>query len=100
MFAKTQDGFNLIGRKKEDIVYSLSSGLYDLKVARSFFGTSYDFKPVDRYKNAKAIKAGVFKDATEHIEMFFDPDMCEIRHEMGMFDKTSMIFKGKPGTGK
>ena len=100
MFAKTKNGYGLIGERKEDILYSLETGLYTLEVTKSFFGKSMKFVPVDRYKTAKTIKAGIFKEASDHVENFFDEDMKYIRNEMGMFHKTSMILQGAPGTGR
>lgn len=100
MFAKNGNAYNLIGQKKENVTYSLETGLYSFELIKSFFGNTLKFQSVDRYNNARAIKAGVFQDAVEHIQNFFDDDMREIRKEMGMFDKTSMILRGAPGTGK
>ena len=53
-----------------------------------------------RYDNCEPMRAGAFEEAYLHLEKFFDPIGKQLRKDLGMFDKTSLLFKGLPGTGK
>lgn len=100
MFVKTEQGFELIGRKSDFITESLKAGMYSLTSVETWSGFKFFLNGVDRYKNSREIKAGVFQKASQHVKRFFTPEMKEVRKELNMLDKTSLIFVGKPGTGK
>lgn len=101
MFVKTgENTYKVIGESSKDIIPSLADGLYRLNVNVSFFGTSITTSEIDRYKGDCNMSVGVFKEATDHIDKFFDEKMYKVRKELGMLDKTSLLFHGLPGTGK
>lgn len=101
MFLKDKDNnIKIINSTPAQLIEKLDSGVYTLRVTRSFMGTSLDLLPVDRYNIPFNVTTGVYEDVINYVDDFVDPIMEETRKELGKINKLGLMFKGDPGTGK
>lgn len=100
MFIQEENVTKLLPESAKNISDRLNAGLYEYSEIRTMFGIKREFKVNTRYKNAHKPKGGVFAEAVELFDGFFDEDVKKIMKDLKMTAKINVIFNGKPGTGK
>lgn len=92
--------YTILGVKEENVSMTLPSGLYSYTRKSDGFSIREDLKIITRYQNGRRPKAGIFQEAVNYFDKFFDEDYKAIRKEMGMVNKLNVIFNGIQGSGK
>jgi len=92
--------YTIMGVKEKNISTTLPAGLYSYKRVSIGFSINEELKRIERYKDSRRPKSGIFQEAVEYFDKFFDEDYKTIRKEMKMFNKLNVIFNGVPGSGK
>jgi len=99
---ENENEFLLVGSKATNTTNKLDKGVYNLLIESTgpMSPPRTIFQKTDIYKNGVVLDTGVFKDARDFINNFFDDSLVEARKAMNMKNKVGVMFSGDPGTGK
>jgi SpoVK/Ycf46/Vps4 family AAA+-type ATPase len=101
MFIKKDNLYRLIDAEEDSLLLKkLNPGTYNLKIHRSFFGTSFSFEETTIYDKGSIVRHGIYDEIWNKVELFISPEMAEARSLMNNMNKMGLLFAGKPGTGK